>query len=76
MNSTNSRRSPQGGRTPEELNQIDHADDYIDFLNEAVTPFHAVAELKRAGAAGFKSVNLYHDWSVRRGLLIESADGR
>ena len=58
---------------------IDHADDYIDFLNEAVTPFHAVAELKRRfGAAGFESVNPYHDWSVRGGdrLLIESADGR
>ena len=41
---------------------IDHADDYIDFLNEAVTPFHAVAELKRRlKAAGFNQVDPYDD---------------
>jgi aspartyl aminopeptidase len=58
---------------------IDHADDYIDFLNEAVTPFHAVAELKRRfGAEGFSLMNASSDWKVHGGdrLMIESADGR
>jgi aspartyl aminopeptidase len=58
---------------------IDYADDYIEFLNEAVTPFHAVAELKhRFEDAGFTKVDPYADWSVGGGdrLMIESADGR
>jgi aspartyl aminopeptidase len=58
---------------------IDHADDYIDFLNEAVTPFHAVAELKRRfTASGFSQVDPYADWNVQGGdrLMIESADRR
>jgi aspartyl aminopeptidase len=58
---------------------IDHADDYIEFLDEACTPFHAVAELRaRFSAAGFEPCDPYDDWSVEPGdrLLIESADGR
>ncbi|HIE69223.1 MAG TPA: M18 family aminopeptidase, partial [Planctomycetes bacterium] len=45
----------------------------------AVTPFHAVDELKRRfTASGFKQVDPYADWNVQGGdrLMIESADGR
>jgi aspartyl aminopeptidase len=55
------------------------ADEYVEFLNRAVTPFHAVSELtERFGEAGFSAIDPRADWSFEGGerLLIESVDGR
>ena len=57
---------------------IDRADDYIDFLNEAVTLFHAWPTSASFGAAGFKWVNHAAAGAcvlAETRLLIESADG-
>jgi hypothetical protein len=47
---------------------LEFANDFIDFLNEAITPFHAVeASKKRLKAAGFVQVSERDQWNLQRG---------
>jgi aspartyl aminopeptidase len=47
---------------------LEFANDFIDFLNEAITPFHAVeASKKRLKAAGFVQVSERDEWKLQRG---------
>lgn len=44
---------------------LDAADDLIDFINAAPTPFHAVAEtVRRLKAAGFRELDEGQEWAI------------
>ncbi|KAJ7556737.1 hypothetical protein O6H91_05G096000 [Diphasiastrum complanatum] len=57
---------------PEEVNNVGEKrsllPDFINFLNEAWTPFHAVVVAKRLlGEAGFKQISEENEWAVEPG---------
>ena len=50
------------------MTHLAFANDFIDFLNEAITPFHAVeASKRRLKAAGFVQISERDAWDIKRG---------
>jgi aspartyl aminopeptidase len=56
------------GQYQKKMSNLTFANEFIEFLNEAITPFHAVeASKKRLKAAGFQQISERDNWELQRG---------